>query len=79
MYVVYMSKRTISYDKELRISLTLTPELNQRLNKYVLEVANKRGKIPYAARTNISRAALEEWLDKHEKDYNYYDEIEETE
>jgi hypothetical protein len=70
MYVVQMTKRiiTVTYDKSLRLNLTLTPELNQRLNKYVLEVANKHGMIPYAIRTKIGRLAIEEWLDKHEND-----------
>ena len=63
-----MNKRTVPYDKSLRVNLMLTPELHQRLNKYALEVANKRGEIPYAIRTKILRIALEEWLNSHEKD-----------
>jgi hypothetical protein len=55
-------------DKGQRLNLTLTPELNQRLNKYVLQVANKRGEIPHAIRTKIVRAAVEEWLQNHEND-----------
>jgi len=63
-------------DKYQRLNLTLSLELNQRLNKYVLEIANRRGEIPHAIRTKIARAAIEEWLNKHEKDFGIYDKIE---
>jgi hypothetical protein len=53
-----------------RLHLTLEPELGKRLNKYMLEVAKRRGEIPYALKTKIVYAALKEWLDNHENDYN---------
>jgi hypothetical protein len=53
-----------------RLNLTLEPELDQRLNRYIVEVVKRRGMIPYALRTKIVYAALKEWLDAHEKDYD---------
>jgi hypothetical protein len=53
-----------------RLHLTLEPELGKRLNKYMLEVAKRRGEIPYALKTKIVYAALKEWLDNHENNYN---------
>ena len=53
-----------------RLHLTLEPELAKRLNRYMLEVAKKKGEIPHALKTKIVYAALKEWLDNHEKDYD---------
>jgi hypothetical protein len=61
---------TMEKEKALRLHLTLEPELGKRLNKYMLEVARRRGEIPYALKTKIVYAALKEWLDNHENDYN---------
>lgn len=55
-------------DKGERIYPKLTPEQTKRLNNYCLAMANKQGKMPYAIKTKILRKAIEEWLDKHEKD-----------
>jgi hypothetical protein len=54
--------------EKTRLNLTLPKALDQRLNHYVLEVAKKQGKIPHDIRAKITRAALKEWLSKHEKD-----------
>ena len=54
------------------ISFELTPELSKRLNAYIIAVANKKGKLPYAIRTKIGRMALKEWLDKYEKDLDLF-------
>ena len=48
-----------------RFNLVLPKELDQKLNRYCLEVAEKQGKIPDALRAKIARAALKEWLEKH--------------
>jgi metal-responsive CopG/Arc/MetJ family transcriptional regulator len=53
-----------------RLNLTLEPELAERFNRYIVEVVKRRGMIPYALRTKIVYAALNEWLDAHEKDYD---------
>lgn len=60
----------IAMEKKMRLNLTLEPELAKRLNNYMLKVAEKRGEIPYALKTKIVYAALKEWLDNHERDYN---------
>lgn len=54
----------------LRLNIVMTKELDKRLNKYCLEVAQRRGKIPFGIRAKIGRMALEEWLDKHEHNFN---------
>jgi hypothetical protein len=54
------------------MSFELTPELSKRLNAYILAVANRKGKLPYAIRTKIGRMALKEWLDKHEKNLDLF-------
>jgi len=55
----------------MRLHLTLEPELAKRLNNYMVEVAKRKGEIPYALKTKIVYAALKEWLDNHEKDYDF--------
>jgi len=57
-------------EKKMRLNLRLEPELAKRFNKYMLEVAKRRGEIPYALKTRIVYAALKEWLDRHEHDYD---------
>ena len=57
-------------EKKMRMNLTLEPNLAKRLNKYMLEVAKRRGEIPHALKTKIVYAALKEWLDAHEHDYD---------
>jgi hypothetical protein len=63
-----LPKKTVDVETAGRINLTLPKDLDERLNRYVLEVARKQGKIPYAIRTKIVRIALEEWLSNHEDD-----------
>jgi hypothetical protein len=61
---------TMEKEKRMRLNLTLEPELAKRLNKYMLEVAKRRGEIPHALKTKIIYKAIEEWLNNHEKDYD---------
>jgi hypothetical protein len=61
-------KKTVDVETAGRIYITLPKDLDERLNHYVLEVAKKQGKIPYAIRTEVARKALTEWLQNHEKD-----------
>lgn len=53
-----------------RINLTIPPELAKKLNDYCLAVANKRGRMPHAIKTKIARMALQEWLERHDKDFD---------
>jgi hypothetical protein len=57
-------------EKRMRLNLTLEPELAKRFNKYMLEVAKRRGEIPHALKTKIIYKALEEFLDKYENNYD---------
>ena len=59
-------------DKESWLTIRLTPELSERINKYILAVANKKGSIPYALRTKIALEALNEWLNKYENDLDHF-------
>ena len=56
--------------KELRLNLTLTRELDDKLNNYVLEVHKKLGRLPYGVRTKLGRMALEEWFERHGNDFD---------
>lgn len=51
-----------------RINLTLPEKLNKRLEDLSLKIAQRKGRIDYAAKVKICRKALEEWLDAHEDD-----------
>jgi len=53
-----------------RLNITLTPEQTQKLNTYIINVGKKQGRIPGAIKTKILRAALDEWFQKHENDFN---------
>jgi len=53
-----------------RLNITLTPEQTQKLNTYIINVGKKQGRIPGAIKTKILRAALDEWFQKHESDFN---------
>jgi hypothetical protein len=61
---------TMEKEKRMRLNLTLEPELAKRFNKYMLEVAKRRGEIPHALKTKIIYKALEEFLDKYENNYD---------
>jgi len=63
-------KMTNRKNEKERFSLTLQPKQSKRLNEYCLAVANKQGKMPHAIKTKIMRMALDEWLEKHGKDYD---------
>jgi len=63
-------KEEISKIEVERINLTLTLEQTKALNDYCLAVANKIGRMPYAIKTKIGRMAIDEWLEKHGKDFN---------
>lgn len=52
-----------------RMNFTVPPKLNKRLNTYCVEIAKRNGKIPHGIYSKIGLMALEEWLDKHEKDF----------
>ena len=51
-----------------RLNLRLTPELTKRLNKYLVKVTNKKGKLPGGIKSAIAYKALEKWLDENESD-----------
>jgi len=56
--------------KPERLNITLTSEQTQKLNTYIINVGKKQGRIPSAIKTKILRAALDEWFQKHENDFN---------
>lgn len=56
--------------KRLRFDISLDPELEKKLNDYILAVSNKQRKIVYDIKAKIGRMALKEWLEKHGKDYD---------
>jgi hypothetical protein len=56
-----------------RLNLRLTPELTKRLNKYLVKVTNKKGKLPGGIKSAIAYKALGEWLDKNENDVNAWE------
>jgi len=66
--MLYPYTLDVSVMDKTRFNLVLPKELDQKLNRYCLEVAEKQGKIPDALRAKIARAALKEWLEKHEND-----------
>ena len=55
---------------EARINLYLTPEQKKRLDQYIVNVGIKLGRIPKVMWTKIGRMAIEEWLDRHENDFD---------
>jgi len=56
--------------KPERLNLTLTPTQTQKLNTYIINVAKKIGRIPSGMKTKILRIALDEWFERHEKDFD---------
>jgi len=65
-----MPKKKSVSEESGRLNLTLPPELNKRLNDYVIKYAQRHGKIPHAIRTKIARMAIEEWLDKNQNNFD---------
>ena len=57
-------------ESERRLNLTLTRELETKLNKYMLEVHKKLGRLPIFIRTKLGRMALEEWFERHGNDFD---------
>lgn len=53
-----------------RLNLTLPKAINSRLEKYCVEIAKKEGRIPHALKTRIARKAIQEWLDRNEKNFD---------
>jgi hypothetical protein len=53
---------------EARLNIWLTPELSQRVEAYCIRRAQREGRIQFGLKHKLARAALEEWLDKHEDD-----------
>jgi len=53
-----------------RLNVTLPPELDQRLNSYILKYGQKHGRIPHGIRTKIARLALEEWLERNGNNFD---------
>jgi hypothetical protein len=64
--------KPVKDEREEWLSFQLTPELVQRFNKYILAVANRKGRMPYAIKTGIGKMALEEWLDRNEKNLEIF-------
>jgi len=55
-------------NKQLRMNLTLNEERTKRLNKYVVNIVKKIGRVPPKLHVKIMYAALDEWMDHHEND-----------
>jgi len=53
-----------------RINVILPPDLNERLDKYIIGLFTHKGKIIDGIKTKIARKALEEWLDRNENNYD---------
>ena len=56
--------------KKDRMMLTLTEEQTEKLNSYIVDVAKKQGRVPYAIKTKLAREAIDEWLERHGKDFD---------
>lgn len=56
--------------KRERLNLTLTPAQSEKFNAYIINLGKKLGRIPAGIKTKILRAALNEWFEHHETDYN---------
>jgi len=56
--------------KPERLNLTLTRDQTEKFNAYIINVGKKKGRIPSAIKTKILRAALDEWFQRHENDFD---------
>jgi len=56
--------------KRERLNLTLTPAQSEKFNAYIINLGKKLGRIPAGIKTKILRAALNEWFEHHENDFN---------
>ena len=52
------------------MNLTLTEEQTEKLNSYIVDVAKKQGRVPYAIQTKLLRWALDEWFERHGEDFD---------
>jgi len=53
-----------------RMNLTLTEEQTEKLNNYIVKVAQKLGRVPYAIKTKLARWAMDEWFERHGNDFD---------
>lgn len=53
-----------------RLNLTLTPTQTKKLNNYIINVAQKQGKIPHAIKTKLLRWAFDEWFENYGENYD---------
>ncbi|MEM2291697.1 MAG: hypothetical protein QXH00_11160 [Candidatus Jordarchaeales archaeon] len=54
------------------LTVKLTPELQKKFDEYILAVANKIGRVPYAVKSKITIMALEEWFRRHGDDLDLF-------
>lgn len=66
------SKKETPKEKQEWFNFLPPLELTKKLNKYMLDVANRKGKIPTGLKSKIGQMALKEWLEKHEKDLDLF-------
>jgi hypothetical protein len=59
--------------KDRRICIYMTPEEKRRVDKFLLAVMTKKEQVIDNPRPMLLRKALNEWLDKHEKDLTALD------
>ena len=50
--------------------MTLTEEQTEKLNNYIVKVAQKLGRVPYAIKTKLARWAMDEWFERHGNDFD---------
>ena len=55
---------------ESRLNLTLTKEQPEKFNNYIVNVAKKQGRVPNAIKTKLARWAIDEWFERHGKDFD---------
>jgi len=66
----HMAKRNRKPAKPDRLSVTLTAEESEKLNKYIIKTGERQGRIPSSIKTKIIRAAVDEWFRNHENDFD---------
>ena len=54
----------------VRINFTLKSGQAEKMNRYIVNVAKKLDRVPHAMKTKIVRMALDEWLNRHEEDFD---------
>jgi len=53
-----------------RLNITLTITQTEKLNTYIINVGRKLGRIPAGMKTKILRAALDEWFQHHQNNFD---------